>query len=133
MWTEPNADFVPILSSDQFMHLKSFDWADKGVMLYPASLGIQPERQVVRIADAFDSARIDICHGEGELLQSVEAIIGAVFANRPLVARTQIEGRLHGHPGVSDKDDQCKRARQNLPLQTRAPFCCLICPRRRNA
>src|SRR5689334_11134335 len=59
IWLEPNADFVPIFSREEFMHLKTYDLADKGVMLYPPSLGVQSERQTVKVAEAFDSLRID--------------------------------------------------------------------------
>ena len=91
IWTEPNADFVPIMSRKQFMLLKTFDQADKQVPLYPPSLGMQPERQVGGIAGAFDSVRIDVCHCEGEVLESTEQIVAAVLKNEVLVAQTVIE------------------------------------------
>ena len=91
IWTEPNADFVPIFSREQFMNLKAFDHAGKQVMLYPPSLGVQPERQVGRVAEAFDSVRIDLVYRAGEILETVDQIIEATLANHPLVARTEIE------------------------------------------
>lgn len=91
IWTEPNADFVPIFSRDRFLLLKTFDRVDKGVMLYPPSLGKQPERQVGTIADAFDRVRIDLTYTRGEALDTPDQIIEAVLTNQSLVARTQIE------------------------------------------
>jgi hypothetical protein len=91
IWTEPNADFVPVFSREQFLNIKSFEYVGKQVMLYPPSLGAQPERQTGRVAEAFDDVRIDLTYREGELLETGEQIIEAVLANLPLVARTEIE------------------------------------------
>ena len=91
IWTEPNADFVPILSLDRFMNLKTFDRADKGVMFYPPSRGVQPERQTGSVAEAFDKIRIDLWRCQGEVLASAEQIVEAALENHPLVARTVIE------------------------------------------
>ena len=62
IWHEPNADFKPVCSvtGETFMALKAFDVAEKGVMLYPPSLGKQPERQVIDATDAFDSLKVDL-------------------------------------------------------------------------
>jgi hypothetical protein len=59
-------------------------------MLYPPSLGAQPERQVSRIADTYDSLRISINYCDGEELASGADIVHAVLADRPLVARTAL-------------------------------------------
>jgi hypothetical protein len=90
IWLEPNADFVPVMSQDYFMAFKAFDRADKGVMLHPPSLGPQPEKQIITVTEAFDSARIDISYCDGEILESAERINQSVLANHPLVARTEI-------------------------------------------
>jgi hypothetical protein len=68
IWTMPNADFVPICSRTQWMVLKAFDRVGKGVALYPPSLGEQPERQIVDVAESFDSLRIDLTKTDGEVL-----------------------------------------------------------------
>jgi hypothetical protein len=91
IWTQPNADFVPIFSNEKFMNLKTFDRADRGVMLYPDSLGVQPERQVGVVAEAFDSLRINVSYCEGEVLETKQRIIENALANEPLVARTKID------------------------------------------
>jgi hypothetical protein len=91
IWTQPNADFVPILSRDRFLNLKTFDRADREVMLYPPSLGVQPDRQIGNVADAFDSISIDICRCDGEVLETADAIIETTLANCPVVAQTELE------------------------------------------
>jgi len=39
IWTDPNADFVPVVSKTRFLGIKVFDHADRRVTLYPPSLG----------------------------------------------------------------------------------------------
>jgi hypothetical protein len=95
IWTEPNADFVPVFSREQFLNIKTFDHVGKQVMLYPPSLGAQPERQTGRVEEAFDNVRIDVTYSEGKLLETTDEIIEAVLANYPLVARTEIEGERY--------------------------------------
>ena len=95
IWTVPNADFVPIVSRDRFMNLKAWDRADKGVMLYPPTLGVQPERQVGKVADAFDNLRIDLCEREGIELKTPDQVVETILANHPVVARTEIENERY--------------------------------------
>jgi hypothetical protein len=91
IWTQPNADFAPIFSSERFLVIKTFDHAGRKVMLYPESLGEQPHRQIGDVADAFDSVRIDHKYVEAETLDSAPAIVNAVLENRPLVATTTLQ------------------------------------------
>jgi hypothetical protein len=91
IWTEPNADYVPVYSDDMFLILKAWQHAGVRVMLYPPSLGAQPERQVGLIEDTYDSLHVDLVYGEGVELATAGDIIAATFANRPLVVRTAIE------------------------------------------
>lgn len=44
IWTEPNADFAPIFSETQFMHVKTYARVGEGVDLYPPGSGKQPAR-----------------------------------------------------------------------------------------
>jgi hypothetical protein len=92
IWTEPNADFVPIFSQEQYLFLKTYAQVGTQVMAYPPSLGVQPDRQVGSVAEVFDSLRIDLSYGEGAVLDSADQIVEATLANQPLVARSQIEG-----------------------------------------
>ena len=91
IWTEPNADFVPVFSHDRFLTIKTFDSATRQIMLHPPSLGMQPQRQVGKVKEAFDSIRIDVAACEGVLLQSADEVVDAALRNTPLVARTQYE------------------------------------------
>ena len=95
VWLEPNADFVPVFSKNKFMHIKTYDRAERNVPLYPASLGVQPERLIVKVEECFDSLRIDPCEREGELLGTKEQIIQSTLANDPLIARTEIENERY--------------------------------------
>ncbi len=60
-------------------------------MLHPPSLGVEPERNTGRIADAFDRVTTHIHRTEGELLQSSGEIIAAVLSHASLTAQTQFE------------------------------------------
>ncbi|MCC7498943.1 MAG: hypothetical protein IT160_15275 [Bryobacterales bacterium] len=90
IWTEPNADFMPVAGDTQFMTVKTFDHAGRRVLLHPPELGEQPHRQIVTIADAFDDLRITLSHSNGKLLETSHQIIQATLANRPLVAITEL-------------------------------------------
>jgi len=91
IFTQPNADFVPIVSNEQFLFLKTFDRAEKGVPFYPPILGTQPERQTGRVEEALDNLRIDLTHHTAEVLEKPADIVAAVLGNRPLTAQTKID------------------------------------------
>ena len=91
IWTEPNADFVPIFSDEGFLNVKTFARVGTLVKLYPPTLGTQPDRQVGALAEAFDSAGIHVVECEGEPLGSAREIVEATLANQPLVGRTELE------------------------------------------
>src|SRR6476660_6149027 len=91
IFTQPNADFVPIFSQEQFLFLKTFDRADKGVPFYPPSLGVQPERQAGRVEQALDSLKIDLAFCSSQVLDEPAAIVAAVLSNQLLVAETKID------------------------------------------
>lgn len=95
IWTEPNADFVPVFSSTHFMHIKTYDQADKTVERFPPSRGSQPERLVESIEDAFDDVRVDMAHADGARLESTDAIVTSTLRNAPLVARTELESERY--------------------------------------
>ncbi len=88
IWHQPNADMCMVASDEHFMVVKSWDRTNKGVKLYPPSLGDQPERQVGRIADAFDHLRVDLCLSQGRVLETTDEIVTAILANRRLVGQT---------------------------------------------
>ena len=87
MWTAPNADFCIILSAESFLILKSWDRKNKGVMLYPASLGEQPERQSGRVIDTYERVRFNVRNVTAKRLDGRQAIVEATLANDILVGR----------------------------------------------
>ena len=102
IWMDPNADFAPVFSAEDFLLMKSWDRNDKGVMLYPPSLGVQPERQSGRVAEAYEGLRIDIRTAEGRALGTVEEVVRATLENRPLVARTEFGEEAGYREGLED-------------------------------
>ncbi len=93
IWTEPNADFVPIFSDTHFLNLKTYARAGIEVDRYPPGDTQQPDRQHGRIADTFDQVKIDVCECVAEVLSSPGEIIDATLSGVPLVARTEITSR----------------------------------------
>jgi len=91
IFTQPNADFVPIVSDEQFLFLKTFDRADKGVPFYPPSLGVQPERQTGRVEEALDSLKMNLAYGPAKVLEQPADIVAAVLSNQRLIAETRID------------------------------------------
>ena len=91
IWTQPNANFCLVASQDEFLIIKS--WAHRGVkvMLYPESLGPQPQRQSDLVKNAWAGFRIDLCPVPGKVLESPQAIVQASLQNRPLLARTEYD------------------------------------------
>ncbi|MEX0727952.1 MAG: hypothetical protein WEB58_11360 [Planctomycetaceae bacterium] len=91
IWTEPNADFIPIFSEDRYLTLKTYARTGMGVPLYPPGSGVQPDRHTGFIDDTFDSVRIDVTERPGEVIESPQDIVHAVLKNEILVARTELE------------------------------------------
>lgn len=93
IWPQPNADFANVLSDDgEFLGIKTYEIAGKQIPFYPPSLGMQPERQVGRTADVFESARTDVARVAAQRLGTSAAAVAAILANRRLVARTAWTG-----------------------------------------
>ena len=90
IWTMPNADYMPIASKEYFLAIKTFDRADKRPPLEPPLTGIQSERQVFKISEAFDKVEAHLRCSQGVVLEDVDAIIAATFANEKMVARTTL-------------------------------------------
>jgi hypothetical protein len=105
IWTEPNSDFIPIMSDTQMLGVKTYPTAHMEVPLHPPSRGSQPERQLVDIAEAFEYARTDLAFAEGELLADPTEVVEAVLGNRILVGRTAYE-------------DERYRVRLEYPIKT---------------
>ncbi len=89
IFTQPNADFRPVMSEEETLILKSWERNDRGVMLTPPSLGPQPERHVIATREAFHGHRFMLAHAEGTVLDTPSEVVDAVDAGSPLVARTE--------------------------------------------
>ena len=59
--------------------------------LYPPSRGMQPDRQVEKIADAFDTSSVDLKEIEGSPLSTSQEVVEATLENHLLVARTHVQ------------------------------------------
>ena len=91
IWTSPNADFIPVLSAEQFMYIKTYDRVGRQVPLYPPAQGVQSDRQSGLVDAAFDAVRIELAQCDGEPLDTTDQIIEAALDNQMLVAVTEIE------------------------------------------
>lgn len=90
IWTEPNADFVPIFNDDSVLIIKTFAHTGIRVDLYPPGSGQQPIRQLGKRDELYDSTSVDLFECEGELLESPQAVVEATLAKEPLVAVTEV-------------------------------------------
>jgi hypothetical protein len=91
IWLVPNGDFIPILSDDEFMHIKTFARAGTVAQLEPPGTGEQPARLRVPIAGTFERVHLDLVEHEGEPLTDATAIVEAVLANDRLVGIHRFE------------------------------------------
>jgi hypothetical protein len=91
IWHQPNADFCVIAARQEFMAVKRWDRADKGVLRYPPTLGAQPERQVEDPRKAFDGFSIDVALRPGRILSSIDEILEVLPSNAPVASHTEYE------------------------------------------
>ena len=91
VWMQPNADFVPIASEEQILVLKTYARQGDAIPLWPEGRGMQNERQLVSLADAYSGFNVDLTEVEAELLPDAQAIVNASLAADRLVARTTIK------------------------------------------
>lgn len=89
VWHQPNADMSAIASSNEFCILKRWDKYNKGVMRYPETLGVQPERQVVEPNAAFDRFSIDMHWVSVHELETIDEILTTLFSGQSVIARTE--------------------------------------------
>lgn len=89
IWHQPNADMCMIAGRGEFLVFKRWDKTDKGVMLFPPSLGVQPERQVGGPDENFDRFSIDLAKRPGRALDTIDAILETLFAGTPVIAQTE--------------------------------------------
>ena len=90
LFLEPNADFMPVISDDAFMHLKTFARRGTTRAKFPPGGGDQPDRLRVPIKGNYISMALDLREHEGEPLADAQAICEASLANQAMVAVTTI-------------------------------------------
>ena len=90
VWMQPNADMCAVSSADQFMVIKRWDKADKGVMLHPPSLGPQPERHSVDPAEAFETHSLALRRRAARCIEAIDEVIELLSGDREMVARTEV-------------------------------------------
>ena len=95
IWHQPNADMCMLAGPDEFLVYKRWDKTDKGVMLFPASLGVQPERQLDDPKECFDRFSINLATRPGRPLENLDAILDTLSADAPVVAQTEYETSSH--------------------------------------
>ena len=88
VWMQPNADMCAVLGAGQFLIIKRWDKVDKGEMLYPPSLGVQPERQCVDPVAAFETHGLAIRRHAARKLGTIEDVLTALDSDRRVVSRT---------------------------------------------
>lgn len=88
LWLIPNADFKPVIGSEDFLIIKSWQKKNMGVMRHPASLGPQPERQIGLVKEAWIDAAVTFREVPGRVLEDVSAIIEGIRSERLLVCRS---------------------------------------------
>ena len=94
-WTDPNADYLPIFSKQNYLIIKTFEHSQVSVPLYPPSLGVQPIRQYGSIEDNFSSFKTIINQSKARSITDYGKIIDLTFEGVPLNAITEIENEKY--------------------------------------
>ena len=91
IWTEPNADFVPIFSASHYLILKTVEHAQVEVPLHPPTWGMQTIRQHALINDNFSNVKQIQKKLEGKVIDDIDSIIYHTLSGIKLNARNIIE------------------------------------------
>ncbi len=91
IWTDPNADFLPVFSDTHYLIIKTFEHAAIQVPLHPPSLGVQPIRQFGIITENYSSFKIFLTELEGQELTDHETIIDHTFKGNKINGLTIME------------------------------------------
>ncbi len=92
LWLEPNADFCLTLSDQEFLIIKNWQKCNMGVMRFPPSLGVQPERQIGNPREAWVESSVTFREvPAARTLDSVETIIAAIRTDQPIVSHTEYD------------------------------------------
>ena len=91
IWTQPNADFVPVMSRSEVLVIKTYDRVGMSVPLHGTSGLQQPERHVLPVEDAFDRLSFDLVECEADELRTPAEIVESTLGNYRLTASTIID------------------------------------------
>jgi len=90
LWTQPNAECIFLCSDDGQVGIhKCWHKKDPGVMLYPSSLGPQPERQSFAPGENFQEADLDLQMTEAKVLSNFDQVADAIHGKQPIVSRIE--------------------------------------------
>ena len=90
LWTQPNAECIFLCSDDGQTGIhKCWHKKDPGVMLYPPSLGPQPERQAFSAGLNFQEANLDLKMMEVSALSGYEQVAEAILGIQPIISRIE--------------------------------------------
>lgn len=91
VWHQPNADMCMIAGPGEFLVFKRWDKTDKGILLFPPSLGVQPERQLDNPDECFDRFSIDRVTRAARKLEKLDEILETLFSGSPVVGHTEYD------------------------------------------
>lgn len=89
VWHNPSACMWIIAGEKHWLVEKRWAHADLKVMLFPAELGAQPQRQLIDPHDPFADYAVDVAQVHAVELNGTDAIIGALAGRGTVVARTE--------------------------------------------
>ncbi len=92
LWTQPNAECIFLCSDDGQSGIhKCWHKKDPGVMLYPPSLGPQPERQTFAAGENFQEAGLDLRMVEASPLTDFDQVADAILGTQTLISRIEYQ------------------------------------------
>jgi len=90
LWTQPNAECIFLCSDDgQVAVHKCWHKKDPGVMLYPSSLGPQPERQFFSPGENFQETTLDLQMINAKPLRDFDQAADAIIGTQPIISRIE--------------------------------------------
>jgi len=90
LWTQPNAECIFLCSDDGQVGIhKCWHKKDPGVMLYPPSLGPQPERQAFAAGENFQEMDLDLQMIDATPLTDFDQVAEAILGTQPIVSRIE--------------------------------------------
>jgi len=90
LWIQPNAECIFLCSDDGQSGIhKCWHKKDPGVMLYPPSLGQQPERQTFAAGENFQEVGLDLQTVEATPLTGFDQVADAILGTQVIISRIE--------------------------------------------